>query len=79
MPFYAEDINMLEGLEETELEAYLDENPRIIPLFEINVLETAAEYAPTGTLQEEERKHDPKSISELSRAREAFEKEVEIS
>ena len=27
MPLYAEEINMLEGLEDTELEAYLDENP----------------------------------------------------
>ena len=37
---------MLEGLDDTELEAYLDENPRIISLFEIDVLEAVSEYAP---------------------------------
>ena len=26
-PLYAEDINMLEGVDDTELEAYLDEHP----------------------------------------------------
>ena len=34
---YAEEIHMLEGLEDEELERYLDENPRIVPLFEIDV------------------------------------------
>ena len=46
-PLYAEDINMLEGLDDTELEVYLDDNPRIVLLFEIDVMETDAEYAPT--------------------------------
>ena len=32
---------MMEGLDETELEAYLDENPRIITLFEIDVLKAS--------------------------------------
>ena len=35
---------MLEGLEETELEAYLNENLWIIPLFEINVAEAVSAY-----------------------------------
>ena len=70
---------MLEGLDDTELEAYLDENPRIVPLFEIDVMETIAEYVPTSTLQEEEYEPNPESIIELSRAREVFEKEMEIS
>ena len=69
---------MLEGLDDTELEAYLDENPWIIPLFKIDVLEAATEYAPTSTLQEEY-EPNPGSMLELSRAREAFEKEMEIS
>ena len=59
MPLYAEEINMLEGLEDTELEAYLHENPQIIPLFEIDVLEAASEYAPTSTPQEEEYEPNP--------------------
>ena len=46
MPLYAEEINMLEGLQDIELEPYLNENLRIIPLFEIDVLEAASEYTP---------------------------------
>ena len=36
---------MLEGLEDKELERYLDGNPRIVPLFEIDIGETAKSYA----------------------------------
>ena len=36
-PLYAEEIHMLEGLEDEELERYLHENPRIVPLFEMDV------------------------------------------
>ena len=67
-PLYAEDINMLEGVDDTELEAYLEEHPRIIPLFEIDVIETATNYATTDW--EEAYEPDP---------REAFEREMEIS
>ena len=70
---------MLEGLDDTDLEAYLDYNPWIVPLFEIDVMGTAAGYAPTSMLQEEEYEHNPESIIELSRGREAFENEMEIS
>ena len=49
-PLYAEEIHMLEGLEDEELERYLDENPRIVPLFEIDVRGTADSYAsPIGS------------------------------
>ena len=67
-PLYAEDINMLEGVDDTELEAYLDEHPRIIPLFEIDVIETAADYATPTTLHEEAYEPDLESILELNQA-----------
>ena len=44
-PLYAQEIHMLEGLEDKELERYLDGNPRIVPLFEIDVGEIAESYA----------------------------------
>ena len=78
-PLYAEDINMLEGVDDAELEAYLEEHPRIIPLFEIDVIETAADYSTHTMGLEEVYEPHPTSIMELSRAREAFEKEMEIS
>ena len=78
-PLYAEIINMLDGMDDTELEAYLEEHSRIIPLFEIYVIGIAAIYATPTSLHDEAYEPDPASIMELSRAREAFEKEMEIS
>ena len=67
---------MLEGLDDTELEVYLDDHLRIVPLFEIGVIETVAEYGPTNTLQEDEYEPSPESLIELSRARVAFERQM---
>ena len=75
-PFYAKDVNMLEGVDDTELEAYLEEHRQIIPLFEIDVIENAADYATPTSLHEEAYEPDPTSIMELSRARAAFKKEM---
>ena len=41
---------MLEGVDDTELEAYLDDHSRIIALLEIDVIETVADYASPTTL-----------------------------
>ena len=70
---------MIEGLEDTELEAYLEENLRIILLFEIDILEAASEYILMSTLNEDEYEPEPESVLELSRVRDAFEREMEIS
>ena len=40
-PLYLEEVHMLEGLEEEELEDYLEENPRTMPLSEFGVIKTA--------------------------------------
>ena len=76
---YAEEIHMLEGLEDEQLEHYLDENPRIVPLFEIDIRGTADSYAfPTGsTGQEVEPGED--ALAELQRTQEACNREMEIS
>ena len=66
-------------MDDAELEAYLQEHPRIIPLFEIDVIDTAADYATLTQTSEEAYEADPASVLELTRAREAFEKEMEIS
>ena len=39
MPLYAEVVNMMEGLDEGEVNQYFEENPKIIPLFEIDVVD----------------------------------------
>ena len=44
MPLYAESVNMMEGLYDGEVNQYFDENPKIIPLFEIDVVEIITPY-----------------------------------
>mgnify|MGYP000305935661 CR=1 FL=1 len=36
-PLYAESINMLDGMADEEVDRYLEEHPRIVPLFEVYV------------------------------------------
>ena len=38
-PLYVEVVNM-DGLTNEEVDRYLAENPRIVPLFEIDIMET---------------------------------------
>ena len=70
---YAEDINMLEGMDDEELQAYLKEHPRIIALFEIDVIGSAADYATHTSVHAATHEPDPASIMELSKGQEAFE------
>ena len=37
MPLYAKRINMLDRLTDEEVDRYLDEHPKIVPLFEVDV------------------------------------------
>ena len=67
------------GLEDKELEWYLDENPRIVPLFEIDIGETTETYAsPIDTTTRDEEPSE-ETIAELQHAQEAFKCEMEIS
>ena len=41
---YAESINMLDGLADDEVERYLEEHPKIVPLFEVDVAKAITLY-----------------------------------
>ena len=43
-PLYAESVNMVEGLVDEEVDQYLKENPKIVPLFEVDVSEAIFPY-----------------------------------
>ena len=43
-PLYAESINMLKGLTIEEVDRYLDEHRKLIPLFEVDVVEAVTPY-----------------------------------
>ena len=40
LPIHVEFVNMMEGLEETKEDQYFHDNPKIIPLFEVDILHT---------------------------------------
>ena len=76
-PLYAEGINMLEGLADEEVNQYLQENPKIVPLFEIDIAESVTPYI----LEPEENNEEPykEVIRELRQAQEAPETEMAVS
>ena len=76
-PLYAECVNMLEGLADEEVDQYLQENPKIVPLFEIDVAEAVAPYIMQPEDADEE--PDKEAIRELRQAQEALEKELAVS
>ena len=43
-PIHAEAVNMSEGLDEKEESLYFNDNPKIIPLFEVDIIQTLTPY-----------------------------------
>ena len=43
-PLYVESINMLEGLPDEEVDRYLEEHPKIVPLFEVDITVVVGPY-----------------------------------
>ena len=76
-PLYAESVNMLEGLADEEVDRYLDENPRIVPLFEVDVAEAVSPYI--GQPEDVGEELDRDAIWELQQAQEALEREMAVS
>ena len=76
-PLYAESVNMLAGLADEEVDRYLEENPRIVPLFEVDVAEAVSPYI----VQTEEAGEEPDkdALWELRQAQEALEREMAVS
>ena len=64
---------MLQGLDDEELVNYLEENPRIVPLFEIDIIETAGAYTTPTITRDEECEPDTKALKDLYRPQDAFE------
>ena len=58
---------MMEGLDDNEIDQYLEENPKIIPLFEVDVFEIITPYVNSEgiRLDNHEQQPDPKSLIEL--------------
>jgi hypothetical protein len=68
-PVYVESVNMLEGLMEEEADTFLQENPTLMPVYEIDVIKEVEPYQYS----------DEAAVVELGRAREALERELAVS
>ena len=44
LPIHVEVVNMMEGLEEIEEKQYFNDNPKIIPLFEVDIVQALTPY-----------------------------------
>ena len=72
---------MLDGLTKEEMDHFLEENPMIIPLFEIDII-SAIGLPPTEDVTEDSLppyEPYPTTIVELRHARDALERELAIS
>ena len=80
-PLYVEGVHMIDGLADDKIDRYLDDYPKIIPLFEVNIIQAVIPYVlrtyseAADTLRE----MDLKSVDELGLFREAWEHELAIS
>ena len=72
---YAESINMLDGLPDEEIDRYLEEHPKIIPLFEVDITAAVRPYITSPESDEP----DQEAFRELRQAQESLEKEMTIS
>ena len=67
---------MLEGLADEEVDRYLEEHPKIVPLFVVDITEVVIPYV---TNQEKESDEpDQEAIRELRQAQESLEREMTI-
>ena len=76
-PLYVECVNMLEGLANEEVDQYLQVNPKIVPLFEIDIAKVVSPYI--LQLDENDEELDKEAIRELQQAHEALEREMVVS
>ena len=67
---------MMEGLDEAEEDQYFTKNPKIIPLFEVDILQTLTTYRED---KESEIPVDEQTLKELRLQQEATEKEMKVS
>ena len=78
VPLYAESINMIQGLDDGDLNQYSEENPKTIPLFEIDVVEIMTPCINTEELASNVQM-DEKSLRELTLARGNGKRDASIS
>ena len=69
---------MMEGLDDVEEDQYFDDNPKIIPLFEVDIIKALTPCFGEDD-KEEEIQVDDKTLKELHLRQEAMEREMQVS
>ena len=77
LPPHAATVNMMEGLDNGEEDQYLEDSPKIIPLFEVDIVQVLTPYF--GEDGEQEILVDVKILKELRLQQEAMEREMHVS
>ena len=69
-PLYAKGVHMLDNLADDEVDNFLEDHPKIVPLFDIDIMETINPYVsePISGERDIGRETDPKSVEELHHA-----------
>ena len=75
LPVHAEAVNMMEGLDEEEESQYFNDNQKIIPLFEVDILQALTPYVDSH----EEVPIDEQTMKEIRMQQEATDKEMKVS
>ena len=78
VPLYAKVVNMMEGLDGGEEHQYFEDNPKIIPLFEIDVVKVHTPYLGDDE-KVDDLQVDDKTLRGLRLRQEAMEKEMQVS
>ena len=80
-PLYSEGAHMLDGLADEEVDAFLEDHPTIIPLFEIDAISAIGSHLDEDVTEDSlpQDELDPTTIAELRHVRDAFERELSIS
>ena len=78
LQIHAEAVNMLEGLDQAKEDKYFEENPKIIPLFEVDIMQTLTPYIDEDD-KGEEVPLDDKTLRELRLQHESLEREMQVS
>ena len=75
---YGEVVNIMEGLDGGEEHQYFEDSPKIIPLFDIDILKVLTPYLGDDE-KEDEVPVDDKTLKELRLQQEAMEREMQVS
>ena len=67
IPLYAKSINMLDGLSDDQVNQYLEEHPKIVPLFEVDIAEAVTLYVVVKFPAHSEKPEDVRRIGGVQR------------